>query len=153
MKELNERGSAVLAFDWNSFGSATEVFNQLDRYKFEYSQPQWDRVRSLLKQLDHLDLNAHMWPEHLSEQAAMFDEQEESHDAFSTMEGGLEEEEEREEEREEEEEEEEEEGEVFVGMEEGFEGKKLEEPTSPCRLVIRTPCSGGNVRVRISGVV
>lgn len=74
LTELSDRGSTVLNFDWNAFGSGEDVFKQIDRYSFEYSQPQWDRVRSLLDQVDRLDLNAHMWPVHLSEQATRFDE-------------------------------------------------------------------------------
>ena len=87
MKELSDRGSTVLAFDWDSFGPSTEVSSHLGRFSFEYSQPQWDRVRSLLDQVDRLDLDAHMWPEHLSEQATLLDERGTGiqHDVSSAM--------------------------------------------------------------------
>ena len=139
LKELSDRGSAVLVFDWGQFGSAGEVWDQLGRYTFEYSEPQWECVKELLEGLEGVDLRGHLWPVHLEELAKVFDEQEEEHGASSMMESEAGKGKEGEKKKEEGEKVKEEEGKI--------EGKEGEEDNS----IVVVRISQGGVRVGLSG--
>ena len=115
-----------MEFDWSTFGSAGEVWDQLGRYTFDFSGSQWECVKALLDGLEGVNLREHMRPAHLKESATIFDDQDEGYAASSTMESE-------------------------VGEEGGKKGGKGEgeETEGNSSVVVRV--SQGGVRVGLSG--
>jgi deoxyadenosine/deoxycytidine kinase len=65
--ELQDKGSQVLSFNWNNFGSPESIAKGLDILSMSsMDEAQHLRVLHLLKTLEQKDAVDHLWPSHLS---------------------------------------------------------------------------------------
>ena len=78
--ELQGKGSQVLSFDWNNFGSPEMIAKGLNILSMSsMDEAQHQRVMNLLSKLEQKDAVEHLWPRHLSVPASLFEEREYEH--------------------------------------------------------------------------